>query len=287
MKNNLNIKEYQLAIENELKLVLKDLSFDSTLKASMIYSLLDGGKRIRPLLFLSLLDSYGIDSSKFLKIACSIEMIHTYSLVHDDLPGMDNDTLRRGKPTTHVRFNEGIAILCGDALLTDAFNVLANVDIASDKLIKLIRALSYAAGSSGMIYGQQLDLEENKSVDKKYIENVYHFKTSMMLQTSIIMAAIIADLKLDDFALIGSYLGQCFQIQDDILEVESSNIDIGKNTDSDIRNNKVTLISLLGIEQTKKILNDYFIKIDELLIKNKLNNTIFSSIINEIKNRRK
>lgn len=285
--SEITLKRYQDIVEKELKEVMNELTVDSNLKVSMIYALLDGGKRLRPLLFLSLLESFGVDYHKYVRVACAIEMIHTYSLVHDDLPGMDNDTLRRGKPTTHIRFNEATAILCGDALLTDAFYVLTNLALDDGIIVKLIRALSYAAGSSGMVYGQQLDLEEEAAANIKYSEDVYHYKTAMMLQASIVMATIIIGNESTDFINLGSYLGQAFQIQDDILEVCSSSAKIGKDIDSDARNQKVTIVSLLGIKKAQALVDDYFNKIDTILINNNLKDSFFNEVINMISKREK
>ncbi|MDR3215296.1 MAG: polyprenyl synthetase family protein [Bacilli bacterium] len=284
--NNNTLKYYQTIINKEISTILNDnIIFDSNLKASMVYSLKDGGKRLRPALFLSLLDSYNIKLDKYVKVACAIEMIHTYSLIHDDLPGMDNDTLRHGKLTTHVRFDESTAILCGDALLTDAFYLLSTLELDDSLLIKLIRSLSYAAGSNGMVYGQQLDLEEDEASNAAYIKNVYHFKTSMMLQTSIVMAAIIADQNLDKFLELGAYLGQVFQIQDDILELTKSSSEIGKNNDSDQKNNKITFINIYGYNNTIAIRDTLIAKINKIINELSLHNTNFELIINDIFNR--
>ena len=287
MNNDLNIKNYELEVNRILsKMLTETITKDSKIKASMIYSLIDGGKRVRPMLFMSLLEAYGYDYLKYENVISAIEMIHTYSLVHDDLPGMDNDTLRRGKPTTHIKFGEGTAILCGDALLTDAFYLLATVEnVEPETCLKLIRILSLASGSSGMIYGQQKDLEEDTENSLDEIEQVYYYKTCLLLQASLAMAAIIADKPIEDFMTLGSHLGQAFQIQDDVLEATKTTEELGKDADSDQRNNKSTVVDLIGLEKATLLVESYFDKIDDIIEKQGLTGTKFHLLILEIANR--
>ena len=266
----------------------KNVKYESLLKESMTYSLIDGGKRIRPLLFMLLLDAYGIDYHEYKKVICAIEMIHTYSLIHDDLPGMDNDSLRRGKPTNHIQFGEDVAILAGDALLTDAFYQLSSItNLDSDKVIKLIRTLSLAAGSNGMVYGQQLDLEQHLTITLEQVEKIYYYKTCLMIQASLAMAAIIADQPIDDLMSLGSHLGQAFQIQDDLFEYTKTSEEIGKDADSDAKNNKTTIVSLIGQERATLLVESYFDQIDIILSKLGLTGTKFHYLILEISDRQR
>ena len=287
-EQNIN-QQFQEEINNILAETLnRDVKHDSKLKESMIYSLVAGGKRIRPMLFMLLLDAYGVDYCEYKRVICAIEMIHTYSLIHDDLPGMDNDNLRRGKPTNHIKFGEGTAILAGDALLTDAFYQLSSIEnLDCDKAIKLIRTLSLAAGSNGMVYGQELDLEQQLNLKLEEIEKTYYYKTCLMIQASLVMAAIIADQPIKDIMKLGSHLGQAFQIQDDLLEYTKTSEEIGKDADSDIKNNRTTIVSLIGVERATLLIESYFDQIDVILNKLGLNGTRFHYLILEISDREK
>lgn len=166
---------------------------DSTTKSAMLYSLTARGKRIRPLLLYTVLKGYGIDPAIGNPFACALEMIHTYSLIHDDLPAMDNDDLRRGLPTCHKQFNEATAILAGDGLLTYAFEVAASSTESSETVVKCISILSKMAGPSGMVYGQQLDLEaENKDIDWEMLQRIHEHKTGCLLTAPLLMASTLA-----------------------------------------------------------------------------------------------
>ncbi len=279
------VKEINTILAKSLETNLK---FDSVIKASVVYSLLNEGKRIRPMLFMLVLEAYGIDYRKYKNIICAIEMIHTYSLVHDDLPALDNDSLRRGKPTVHVRFDEATAILCGDSLLTDAFSQLANTHDDPEIVLKLIKVLSYSAGSNGMIYGQAMDLElveRNEYTDFKDIERSYHYKTGTLFQACLAMAAIVARKDPNKFIEIGSHLGQAFQIQDDILEKTKNTAQIGKSVDSDEKNKKITAVSHLGLEKAEMLVEKYINKIEDLIEQLDLTNSRFHLLILEIANR--
>lgn len=279
------IKEINTILAKSLETNLKH---DSMIKASVVYSLLNEGKRIRPLLFMLVLEAYGIDYRKYKNVICAIEMIHTYSLVHDDLPALDNDSLRRGKPTVHVRFNEATAILCGDSLLTDAFYQLSTTNDDAEIVLQLIKVLSYSAGSNGMIHGQAMDLElveKNEYTDFKDIEKSYHHKTGTLFQAALAMAAIVARKDPSKFIQIGSHLGQAFQIQDDILEKTRDTMQIGKSTDSDEKNNKITAVSHLGLENAEILVEKYINKIEDLISQLGLADSKFHLLILEIANR--
>lgn len=206
-------------------------------------------------------------SETYMDIACSVEMIHTYSLIHDDLPAMDDDDLRRGKLTVHKAFDEATAILAGDALLTEAFKVITkNQHTKDDQKVALIHILSSCAGSKGMVYGQMLDLEnENKPPVLETLETIHFHKTAKLIQAPLMMASILANKKdLKIWESIGYHLGMAFQIQDDLLELTSNEQEMGK-TLSDSRNEKVTYVQLLGLNKATKIVEDHFKVIHEKL----------------------
>ena len=229
----------------------------SPLKDAIDYALLAGGKRLRPLLMLEVIQSYGIDPTPYVSASISLEMLHTYSLIHDDLPSMDNDTLRRGKPTLHIAFNEGLAILAGDALLTDSFQVITNHPFLKDKQkMELVHILSKKTGSHGMIYGQVLDLEsEGMTVSIEMLNRMYEYKTANLLQASLMFGSVIAspnDISL--WETLGYELGLLFQIQDDVLEEISTVEKMGK-TKTDTLREKPTYVSLIGVESANKEIN--------------------------------
>ena len=187
-------------------------------------------------------------------------MIHTYSLIHDDLPAMDNDDLRRGLPTCHKQFDEATAILAGDGLLTYAFDVAASSNEASDTVVKCISILSQMAGPSGMVYGQQLDLEaENKEIDWNMLQRIHEHKTGCLLTAPLLMACILSKHEEDipAWKKIGFSLGLAFQVQDDILDIELTAKEFGKSN-SDQKNHKGTSVSILGIERAKEVMNNLY-----------------------------
>lgn len=233
---------------------------DSKVKEAMRYSLMAGGKRIRPNLLYEVLKGYGVKEAEGDAFACALEMIHTYSLIHDDLPAMDNDDLRRGRPTCHKQFDEATAILAGDGLLTYAFQVASNADTTSDKVVKCIQILSDMAGSNGMVLGQDLDMNESKASDWEYVKTVHRYKTGCLLSAPLMMGAVLAsqsDEMVEKWHSVGINLGLAFQIQDDILDVELTSEEFGKSN-SDERNDKKTSVSLLGIEKAEKMMNDLY-----------------------------
>ena len=192
--------------------------------------------------------------------ACAIEMIHTYSLVHDDLPAMDNDDLRRGKPSCHKAYDEATAILAGDGLLTKAFEVVLDSDCSAEQKVALVKALAWYAGVDGMIYGQTLDLaaENDKNPTLALLQEIDHYKTSKLLTLPLVCGCILAN-KFDDvesFRKIGLVLGLEFQMQDDILDVTRTEEELGKST-SDEENHKVTAISLLGLKGAQDMVASY------------------------------
>ncbi|MGB7594671.1 MAG: polyprenyl synthetase family protein [Erysipelotrichaceae bacterium] len=248
-------------IEESLQECLDTLP-ESRIKEAMGYSLLGGGKRIRPLLLLSCLKDYELDPLIGLDAACALEMVHTYSLIHDDLPAMDNDDYRRGRLTSHKMYDEATAILAGDGLLTLAFEILAKSTYTDTKKVALVRELSQASGSAGMILGQTLDIafEEQEITDVNELTNMYRNKTGKLLASALRMAGILAgrNADLDKLTLIGENAGIAFQIQDDILDVTKTTEQLGKTANSDIVNHKSTVVSLLGPEKALRLMRKYY-----------------------------
>lgn len=229
-KFDMYLSKFENYIEKYLD-ELKKNQVDDNLFESMKYSLTSKGKRIRPIIMMAFYELCGGKSPEVLKFALAIEMIHTYSLIHDDLPAMDNDTMRRGKPCNHVKFGEDIALLAGDALLTNAFELISSVnesEIESSKIVKAIGILSQRAGAFGMVSGQAMDLQQDISkISKDDILKIYNLKTANLISASAEMGAVAADTNdayLSAAKNYGKNVGLCFQIIDDILDKESENI---------------------------------------------------------------
>lgn len=252
-------KKRQMLVERALREELtKTPILDDTLRASMEYSLMAGGKRLRPILLMAAADAVGADGTKFLPVACALEMIHTYSLIHDDLPAMDNDDLRRGKPTNHVVYGDGIAILAGDALLTLAFTViLRQKDVAAEALLRVADEISRAAGAEGMVGGQVLDLEaENRQITMEELRRVHMGKTGALFHAALRSGAILAGASEEQLAaltLYADHFGLAFQITDDILDVIGTAEDIGKPVGSDEKNHKSTYVSLTSLAEAQEL----------------------------------
>src|SRR5262245_5484634 len=236
------------------RLVPSETTEPRLLHRAMRYSLLAGGKRLRPVLVLAAGESFGAESDDLMPAACAIEMIHTYSLIHDDLPAMDNDDLRRGRPTCHKAFGEATAILAGDALLTQSFRVLAADAPHRDpeKQVRVIREIATAAGTvEALIGGQMADIEnEGKSVDASALEYIHRSKTGAMITASVVVGAIIGgatNAQIDKLRKYGERFGLAFQIADDILDVTSTSDQLGKTPGKDQAANKATYPAIHGI----------------------------------------
>lgn len=243
-------------VNNYLKDCINDTLFpENKVVDAMKYSLLSNGKRIRPILFLGFCDAFSQDINKCLPLACAIEMIHCYSLIHDDLPCMDNDDLRRGLPTCHVKFGEDIALLAGDALLTNSFYTIASCDFFDNQKIEIIKLLSLKSGYDGMIGGQVIDIDsENKSISLDILQRMHLKKTSYLISASCEIASIVSlNTNRKKLSVFGEKLGLCFQILDDILDIVGEMENIGKPTKSDIKKNKSTYVSFFGIEKCREI----------------------------------
>lgn len=254
-------KRADLVEEGLLRELTKVPAYDATLAKAMEYSLMAGGKRLRPVLLMAASDAVGKDGADFLTTGCAIEMIHTYSLIHDDLPAMDNDDYRRGKPTNHKVFGDGMAVLAGDALLTLAFEVmLRQQGAAPEALVAVVSEMSRAAGPYGMVGGQALDLEgEGVRLDMSALRKIHMGKTGALFCAAIRSGAILAGAKEEELAALTLYaerFGLAFQITDDILDVTGDEAAIGKPVGSDVRNEKATYVTLTSLEKAKKLAED-------------------------------
>lgn len=221
------------------------------------YSLLAPGKRLRPILALATNEVLGGNEKAALSACCVLELVHTYSLIHDDLPAMDNDDFRRGKPSLHKAYNEGLAILAGDFLLTHAFQLLArDENIDNEQKVKLIGLLAEGAGGEGMIAGQVLDIEaQGKAVNIDFLQAIHRKKTGALIAVSVEFGAILAKGTENDLHALrqfGKEIGLAFQIADDIIDVTNSEEKHGKKISSDVANKKITYVSLLGLEEARK-----------------------------------
>jgi len=242
-----------------LNTLMDEMCETGILKDAMNYSLKAGGKRLRPVLCMLSAGMFG-DMSEAIDVACAIEMIHTYSLIHDDLPSMDNDVLRRGKPTNHVVFGEAFALLAGDGLLNCAFEVLLNLAQKNQKQLDCVRAMHIIAGASGvkgMIAGQAADLEfEGKDVDAQVLHYIHERKTAAMIEASVTAGAALLRADKKDLNALGTYgknLGLVFQIVDDILDEEGDEKKLGKSTGKDKDAEKMTFARVYGIRISKSI----------------------------------
>ena len=257
------IETNQPIIDKTLHGLIKDLKAPQPLKDAMLYSLQAGGKRVRPLYTLAVLEELDIQNEDAIIVACTIEMIHTYSLIHDDLPAMDNDDLRRGKPTNHIVFGEALAILAGDALVTLAFGIIARLpNIPAELKMVLIDQLSFAAGAEGMVGGQVLDmLGEGQILTLEELEEIHLNKTGALLSYSILAGAIIANVSTEVKNALEKYafhIGLAFQIQDDILDIEGTSEQLGKTAGKDLKSEKNTYPSILTMDGAKKELQNQY-----------------------------
>ena len=278
-----------MRIEKVLEEKIDELA-DSKVKEAMHYSLIAPGKRVRPNLLYEVVKGYGLPESVADEFACAIEMIHTYSLIHDDLPAMDNDDLRRGRLTCHKQFDEATAILAGDGLLTYAFDVASSSTADPSIVVKCIQVLAQCAGSNGMVLGQDLDMNESNTSDWDYVRKVHKYKTGCLLSAPLMMGALLAgknDETVRQWHEIGISLGLAFQIQDDILDVELSSEEFGKSN-SDEKNDKKTSVSLLGLEQSKELMISEYEKVKQSISEmHDFNGEKLISFIESIEKRRK
>lgn len=279
--NDFNLKSYlkeqQEIINNKLRKVLSLYDIKRGLIAAMEYSLMANGKRLRPILCIAAAQCIGTNNQKSkekaMLPACAIEMIHTYSLIHDDLPAMDDDDFRRGNPTLHKKFSEATAILAGDALLTHAFSILSNPlqhtfkPLSSDALVKIISIISDAAGTNGMVEGQVLDMAASLTIESiepfEYIKHMHALKTGELIIASVKTGGVAAGADPDQLKQLVVYarnIGMAFQIIDDILDIEGDSAVMGKQAGSDEANKKLTFPQVIGLkaskEYAKKLVSD-------------------------------
>ncbi len=260
------IQQINVALEK----ILHDSQPSEPIVEAMKYSLMAGGKRIRPVLCIAAAEAVGGKPQAVLPAACALEMVHTYSLIHDDLPAMDNDDLRRGKPTCHVAFDEATAILAGDALLTLAFEVLSSVQISGENQalgwLKVIHIISTAAGYRGMIQGQMLDMAaEGQHLTVDELKSMHALKTGALIEASLLCGAVLADARKCQMEVLGTYarnIGLAFQVTDDILNVEGNPKVMGKAVGTDELREKNTYPALLGIKTSRQYANNL---VDEAL----------------------
>ncbi|MEM5028221.1 polyprenyl synthetase family protein [Bacillus pumilus] len=274
MTSNLNefLTTRKQAIEDYLFTYVQELTIPEDLKSSMLYSLKAGGKRLRPVLVLALLNAYGKNEEDGIPVGCAVEMIHTYSLIHDDLPCMDDDDLRRGKPTNHKVYGEATAVLAGDALLTESFRLITSQlssSVSADKKIRIVDELVKSAGALGMVGGQFDDMQaEQKQVSLAELESIHARKTGKLLTFSVAAGAMLAGASDDDIEKLREFsyhIGIAFQIRDDILDLEGSEEKIGKRVGSDTANEKSTYPSLLTLSGAKEKLDEHITRAKEIV----------------------
>ncbi len=258
------LKEQKKLINQNLLLILEQCNPTLELTQAIKHSLMAGGKRLRPILALCAAQACGKDTTPALPVACALEMVHTYSLIHDDLPAMDDDDLRRGLPTCHTKFSEATAILAGDALLTHAFHVLSSPETVfkaypnSEIQIKLIQLLSKAAGLHGMVEGQMLDMQSYSSKndsDLEHLKKIHELKTGKIILASVECGALSVNAPQEMIVKLKIYakkIGMAFQIYDDILNVEGDPDVMGKAAGSDELNDKMTFPSIIGLDASKE-----------------------------------
>jgi geranylgeranyl diphosphate synthase type II len=244
----------------------KDIVSPDLIEA-ILYSVDAGGKRVRPLIFLELLEGFGVAlTDAHYDVAAALEMIHTGSLIHDDLPAMDNDDYRRGRLTNHKKFNEATAILAGDSLFLDPYDLVANAELSAEVKVALIAELAHASGTYGMVGGQMLDMEgEERKLSLSELQLIHANKTGKLLTFPVVAAGIVAGLAdeyIKNLRKAGSLIGLAFQVRDDILDVTASFEEIGKTPKKDLLADKATYPSLLGLDKSYDILNE---SLDEAL----------------------
>ena len=282
----MKIKQLKELVDNYLSNYFKDKgSYNSLIYDAASYSLNVGGKRIRPILFMLVYFMYKGEDKEIIDMAAAIEMIHTYSLIHDDLPCMDNDDLRRGKPTNHKVYGENIAVLAGDALLNEAMILLMDFSIKHGKeALVAAREIAYAAGVDGMIGGQVVDIiNEGKIISKEELNYMHLKKTGELIRSSIVAGAILAEADKSEIDLLNKFgmnLGLAFQIKDDILDVTGDVEKLGKNTLADV--NKSNFITMYGLEECKVMCENLTAECITILDKISVNTDILKELTIEL-----
>jgi geranylgeranyl diphosphate synthase, type II len=273
--------ELRELVEAELtRLPLADELGD--LEEALRYSLLAGGKRIRPVLCLATGEALGREPAEVLPAACALELVHTFSLVHDDLPALDDDDLRRGQPSSHVRFGEGVAILTGDALLTEAFRLVLGYESPGP-------ARELAAATLGMIGGQYVDVTTDGDLDAEGLVHLHELKTGRLLRASVTCAAAVAGLSPEErepWASFGEEVGLLFQIVDDILDATGTAAELGKTPGKDEASGKVTYVALHGLEHSRELADAARARVNERLAELPADTTVLADLVATIRDRR-
>ena len=291
------LEEKKKVVENSLRELLGNYrgKYPEKLAEAMEYAVMNGGKRIRPILMYMICDLFEKNNcesyDKIKEIAAALEFIHCYSLVHDDLPAMDNDDYRRGKLTVHKKYNEAIGVLVGDALLTEAFGIIANSKSLGDKnKIEIISRLSEYAGFFGMVGGQFADIEsEHKKVEIDTLKYIHAHKTGKLLIAAIELPMIALNIENEKYQKMVEYsklLGIAFQIKDDILDIEGDFEEIGKKS-NDVENEKTTYPSIFGLDESKRLLQEYLEKARKIIVDDFNGNQLFLELTDYFGNRKK
>ena len=291
------LEDKKKIVEGNLKELLGNYEnkYPEKLAEAMEYAVMNGGKRIRPILMYMICDLFEKNNcksyDKIKEIAAALEFIHCYSLVHDDLPAMDNDDYRRGKLTVHKKYNEAIGVLVGDALLTEAFGIIANSKNLGDKnKVEIISKLSEYAGFFGMVGGQFVDMEsENKKVEIDTLKYIHAHKTGKLLTAAIELPMIALDIegeKREKMVEYSKLLGIAFQIKDDILDIEGDFEEIGKKS-NDVENEKTTYPSIFGLDESKRLLQEYLEKARKIIVDDFNGNQLFLELTDYFGNRKK
>lgn len=285
------LEEDRKLVEEALHRVCQGWRRYADLTEAMEYSLLAGGKRIRPVLVLETCRLCGGDPVRALPLACGVEMIHTYSLIHDDLPAMDDDDLRRGRPTNHKVYGEATAILAGDGLLTAAFGVLTQAELPAERVVEAVSCLSREAGPEGMVGGQVLDMAgEGRALTRGELEQLQQLKTGALISAAAELGCIAAGGTEEQRCAVREYarcIGRAFQIQDDILDVTGDQEVLGKEAGSDEKNQKTTYVTLEGLEKAKKDVEALSVQAIEDLNKLPGNNEFLENLIRILIKRQK
>ncbi len=294
MKEN-KVNSYKRLIDEKINQYflekISGLTYNKILYESMFYSMKNGGKRVRPLLFLLVYNVYNDNYMDYLEFALALEMIHCYSLIHDDLPCLDNDDIRRGNPTNHKVYGEAVALLAGDALLNEAFEILFKLSLNDKLSSKAAYEVAKSVGGFGMIGGQIADiLGENRTLTEEELKYMHENKTGKLIKASIVSAGILCNLmdeELKALSLLGEKLGFAFQIKDDILDVIGDETKLGKPINQDEKNHKFTFVSLYGLSESKKIYDKLSEECLILLsnIPDSKNKDLLKSFIDELINR--
>jgi len=282
------LKQKGVLFETEMQAYIKksNLQTQDIIVDAMMYSLNAGGKRLRPILLLEMCLAYGGRYEEAIGFAVALEMIHTYSLIHDDLPAMDNDTLRRGKPTNHIAFGEDIAILAGDALLTCAFDIMTTAIIQSDNKLRMLNAMNTivkSIGIKGMILGQVADIKlQSDAIDCDTLDYINHYKTGALITASLVAGAELGAAKaseIEKLRTVGNDLGLVFQIIDDLLDLIGNAQQLGKHPNQDIKNMKVTYPLLIGVSETEKRIQKLYQSLEKNIENLEIESEFLKSIV--------